>query len=79
MTMGNLRGHKILYNEGWYVVTSSKKALSYAFERSIKLTGEQLNKTVDLQGSRVSALKKSFNENAKSRIKTGKSYYPRKE
>lgn len=75
MTMGNLRGHKILYNEGWYVVTSSKKALSYAYDQSIKLTGEQLSETVAHQKGRVSELKKSVKENAKSGIKTGMSYY----
>lgn len=34
-TVGNMRGHKMLYNEGWYVVTSSSKALDYAKEKSI--------------------------------------------
>ena len=32
LTMGNLRGHKMLYNEGWYIVTSSSKALDFAEE-----------------------------------------------
>lgn len=35
LTMGNLRGHRMLYNEGWYVVTSSRKALEYAKEHAI--------------------------------------------
>jgi len=35
LTMSNIRGHAMLYNEGWYVVTSSSKAFDYAKERSI--------------------------------------------
>jgi hypothetical protein len=35
LTVANLRGHKMLYNEGWYVVTSSSKALDYAKEKSL--------------------------------------------
>ena len=36
LTSANLRGHKMLYDEGWYVITSSKKALEYAKEKSIR-------------------------------------------
>ncbi len=33
-TMGNMRGHKMLYNEGWFLTTSTSRALDYAKERS---------------------------------------------
>lgn len=36
ITAANLRGHQQLYDEGWFVVTSSKKALDYAREHSIQ-------------------------------------------
>ena len=36
LTSANLRGHKMLYDEGWYVITSSKKSLEYAKEKSIR-------------------------------------------
>ena len=75
VTMGNLRGHKSLYNEGWYVITSSKKALSYAYDQSIKSSGDQLSEMTSHQGNRISNLSKSIKKNAKSSIKTGKSYY----
>ncbi|MFA6237873.1 MAG: hypothetical protein WC635_11135 [Bacteriovorax sp.] len=75
VTMGNLRGHKILYNEGWYVVTSSKKALAYAYDQSITSSGEDISKMKAHLGNRISEFKKSINENTKSSIKTGKSYY----
>jgi len=35
LTVGNMRGHKMLYNEGWHVVTSTSKALDYAKEKSL--------------------------------------------
>jgi hypothetical protein len=42
LTMGNLRGHKMLYNEGWYIVTSSRKALDFAKEHSLTRSGDAL-------------------------------------
>lgn len=44
LTMGNLRGHKLLYDEGWYVVTSSRRALQYAKEKSMDSSAEALRK-----------------------------------
>jgi hypothetical protein len=35
ITMANMRGHEALYDEGWFVITSSEKALSYAKEKSV--------------------------------------------
>jgi len=35
VTMANMRGHEALYDEGWFVITSSEKALSYAKEKSV--------------------------------------------
>ena len=35
LTAANLRGHKMLYDEGWYVITSSKKALEFAKDKSV--------------------------------------------
>lgn len=42
LTAENLRGHKMLYDEGWYVVSSSRKALAFAKEKSIKSFGETM-------------------------------------
>lgn len=42
LTMGNLRGHKMVYNEGWYIVTSSRKALDFAREHSISRSRDAL-------------------------------------
>jgi len=35
ITMANIRGHEALYEEGWYVITSSEDALAYAREKSV--------------------------------------------
>ncbi len=35
ITAANLRGHKALYKEGWFVVTSSEKAFNYAKEKAV--------------------------------------------
>ncbi|MEK6743613.1 MAG: hypothetical protein AABZ15_08385 [Nitrospirota bacterium] len=42
LTMGNLRGHKMLYNEGWYVVSSSRKALDFAKKHSLARSRDAL-------------------------------------
>lgn len=42
LTMGNLRGHKMLYNEGWLIVTSSRKALDFAKEHSLTRSRDAL-------------------------------------
>lgn len=44
LTMGNLRGHKLLYDEGWYVVTSSRRALQFAREKSMDSSAEALRR-----------------------------------
>jgi len=35
VTMNNIKGHKALFDEGYYVITSSRKALDYAYSQSI--------------------------------------------
>jgi len=35
ITMANMRGHEALYEEGWFVITSSEDALAYAKEKSV--------------------------------------------
>ena len=45
ITMANMRGHEALYNEGWFVITSSEKALRYAEKKSIISSREALTLT----------------------------------
>ena len=42
LTMGNIRGHKMLYDEGWRIVTSSSRALDYAKEHSVDRSRDAL-------------------------------------
>lgn len=42
LTMATIRGHQMLFNEGWFVVSSSKKAWEYANEKSFKRSGESM-------------------------------------
>lgn len=35
LTAGNLRGHRALYDEGWFIVTSSRQAFAFAKEKSL--------------------------------------------
>ena len=43
VTMANMRGHEALYDEGWFVITSSEKALSYAKEKSVISSREAIS------------------------------------
>jgi len=64
LTMANIKGHKTLYNEGWFVVSSTEEALEYAKQKSIVSSADVLkelrtdvaNNTVDYG----SALKKGL-------------------
>ena len=42
LTTANIRGHQMLYNEGWFVITSSRKAFEYAREKSIVSSGQAI-------------------------------------
>lgn len=42
MTAANMRGHKMLYKEGWYVITSTQRSLDYARRTSITASWQAL-------------------------------------
>ncbi|MEK6750110.1 MAG: hypothetical protein AABY83_13060 [Pseudomonadota bacterium] len=44
ITTANIRGHVSLYREGWFVVSSTDKALKYAKERSIVASGAAMQR-----------------------------------
>jgi hypothetical protein len=44
ITMANLRGHQSLYNEGWFVITSSRDALDFAKKHAIDNAADALHK-----------------------------------
>ncbi len=42
MTAANMRGHKMLYKEGWFIVTSTERSLQFAKEASIDASWEAI-------------------------------------
>jgi hypothetical protein len=45
LTAANMRGHKALYNEGWFVVTSSKRSLAFANRYGVQSSKQAIIKT----------------------------------
>lgn len=72
LTMGNLRGHKMLYNEGWHIVSSSRQALEYAERKAIVSSGEALRKARKSAARRTEGLAKDVSADIKEAFKTGK-------
>ena len=42
LTAANLRGHKMLYKEGWFIITSTEKSLEYAQRTSVTASWQVL-------------------------------------
>lgn len=72
LTVGNLRGHKILFNEGWRVVTSSSKALDYAKEKSLVSSKAALKKAMAEASKDTSAYKEAIKADVKDSVALGK-------
>lgn len=71
-TVGNIRGHKMLYNEGWFVVTSSKKAFEFAKERSIISSKMALQRVLDDASKHSGEYKETIKADVRDAAKTGK-------
>jgi hypothetical protein len=72
VTMGNLRGHKMLYEEGWYIVTSSSKALDYAKEKSIVSSKTALQRMAREIAGDSASYKESVKADARDSFDTGR-------
>ena len=72
LTMGNIRGHKMLYNEGWTIVTSSSRAFDYAREKSIVSSGEALQQVARDASRRTGSYKEAIKDDVQDSVKTGK-------
>ncbi|MCP4298531.1 MAG: hypothetical protein GY786_23335, partial [Proteobacteria bacterium] len=72
LTYANMKGHKQLYNEGWYIVSSSEKAFSYAKEQAVYSSGEALEMAKKSIGKRSSELGSKFGQATDDGIQTGK-------
>jgi len=73
LTMGNLRGHKMLYNEGWTIVTSSRRALEYAKKHSVTRSGDALADAAASAAGRTKDYKTTISSDAKEAVEGGKS------
>jgi hypothetical protein len=71
LTAGNMRGHKMLYNEGWYVVTSSSKAFDYAREKSIISSKKALEKAAEQAAKHSVEYKEALKSDVQDSAKTG--------
>ena len=72
LTMGNLRGHKMLYDEGWFIVTSSSKALEFAKDRSLTRSGDALADAAASVSQRSKDYKTNIALDAKGAVEGGK-------
>lgn len=63
LTDANMHGHKLLYDEGWFVVSSTKKSLEYAKNKSIKSSKGNLRRIARDVVSRSNAYTSDVNEN----------------
>jgi len=72
-TMGNMRGHKMLYNEGWYVVTSSSRAFEYAKNRSIISSKTALQRLASDVAKTTESYKTAVATDVRDSVDTGKS------
>ncbi len=71
LTMGNLRGHQMLYNEGWYVITSSSKAFEYAREHSLASSRTALQRLAADAARHSSEYQKTIGKDARDSVGTG--------
>lgn len=72
LTMGNIRGHKMLFDEGWFVVTSSSKALAFAREKSIGSSRSAIQAAVADASGRNADLKRELRADAGDASRTAR-------
>lgn len=75
LTMGNMRGHKMLYDEGWKVITSSKEALKYARETSIISSRDAIKEVSRNYAKESFVYTEAVKEDVKESAQTGKAIF----
>jgi hypothetical protein len=73
LTTANLRGHKMLYDEGWYVITSTKKSLAYAKEKSIHSSIAAIKEASRRMAAHSSEYRSRLSADIQQSLETGKS------
>lgn len=72
ITVGNMRGHKMLYDEGWLVVTSSSRAFDYAKRKAILSSADALKLAMADTARHSGEYKTNIKEDIQDSVKTGK-------
>lgn len=72
ITAANLRGHESLYNEGWFIVSSTRDTLAYAYKHSVTTSGEALNEALTDIKSEGGELAEGVKAGASSGVKRAK-------
>lgn len=75
ITQSNLRGHQSLYREGWFIISSSEKALRYAKEHSITSSGQAVSRLLKETGQHSSDYGKGLLEAGKQGVQTGQEFH----
>lgn len=75
LTVANIRGHKMLYTEGWFVVSSSEKALDYAKEKSIISSKMAIKKAIERTAEHSKEYAKDVKSDVKEGLETGKDLF----
>ncbi|HEY0665610.1 MAG TPA: hypothetical protein VGD24_06060 [Gallionella sp.] len=75
ITESNLRGQQSLYREGWFVVSSTEKAFSYAKEHSITSSGQALSRAIADAGGHTEKYGENLVGAAKGGVQTGADVY----
>lgn len=72
LTAGNLRGHQLLYDEGWFVVTSSRKAFAFAKEKSLTSSAAAVQEVLRDYARHSGAYKAEVKADVSDAVATGK-------
>ena len=75
ITMANIRGHKSLYNEGWFVISSSKDALKFAKKHGVDNAKDSLSKAIKSITVNMDEYSKKIPKNIEGGYKTTKSTF----
>lgn len=73
LTSANLRGHRMLYDEGWYVITSSRKSLEYAKEKSVSSSRAAIQEASRRMATHSAEYKAGLGTDLQRSYETGKS------
>ncbi|HLB05866.1 MAG TPA: hypothetical protein VJL62_04045 [Thermodesulfobacteriota bacterium] len=75
LTAANIRGHKMLYTEGWFVVSSSEKAIEYAKEKSIISSKMAIKRAIERSAEHSIEYAKDVKSDVKEGVETGKGLF----